>query len=1484
MKKRGSKLRKILLRTLLLLVFFSSAVAVLTRNRFVQTRIAKYVTSYLSKELGAKVSLKSVEIDFLRNYHFEEILILDKHSDTIFFAKTFNANIAHFSLPKHKIDLKDVELNQLAIHIGYYKNEKVFNYQFIEDYFKSTDTVSKSAPWKINIRNISLVNANFTQFDYRPADFKTIPQEYNVNYLDIRNINGKIPYWFINDKGVSKFELENLTARERSGVVIKSLSADCILSSQEITLNKMKLELPNSKIGPRFSMTFSSFAAMDKPFTDVIYSLKLRNSKICLSDISAFAPWLRNRNFVVDVNGDVKGPLSKIQSNYLVAKTEKGTILNLKYQLLGLPDIPKLFNGIDFKQSQVYVEDIVGLMPEITLPKTVLDLGLVQLNGKLDLPMDKLHWDGAIRTEKGNLSGLLDLDYTLIDEPIKYQLDAKIDSVNWNHFLPQAAFLGKANMGIKLKGQGFDEHAVVEYDISTSSYSMNHRKFEQASVAGLLDNGMLDGTMVSKDPSASFEIDYLAENIFKSQHSVVDARIENLDFYKLGFDSVGTSFKGEIHTDLVGSDLNTILGEVLLTNCKINRGSQDFLLASQSIKRKNLQQVDFTGNWIDGSIKGNWKLGKTGLWFEQILHDMAPSRFKLSKEVSTDSVNFDLFLFQTVWLDALVAPGLRLGPVSLRGNYYGNSNKYNVDIGPFSLEYGLFTSEKTKISIYKDKLIGNSAEVKVYTANSKFDNTFYDNIEIFGSVGNDFLSLKTNVHEKENRYSLNLVGQGKIFESTAEFNLDKTDLRIFDNMWMLDKQANIVFKNEKIGISNFYLSDNTHYLEVKGDVSKSNLDTLEIDFSNITPEVLKPFVPKGTFDSLDFKANGDVKICALLSNPKYVGEVGINKIKYNRFQYGSVDVSLRETSKVGYLQVNCLFRQGPLKSLALNGNLQVNSLDETELDIYGELPRKTPIQIIQPFLTGIVGFREGYLRGNFHLFGSTDQPKAEGLLSVEQVKMKVDYLGTEYTTSGNIKVTEKGLFSVRPLKVFDDSKKSFAWMKLAFTYKNFSDFGLDISVDSLKNFKVLQTTEKDNNLFYGNAWADGNCRIYGPLNQINMDINLKPRKNSLLSIQYLSGNENKISGAIIFRNHLGKVQTTSVKKETPNSLGKINMNITATPEAEVQFIIDKKLGDIIKGKGNGQLRMVYDLDKKFYMFGSFAVEQGEYSFSLPGINLLKRISLDRGGTIVWDGDPFNATVDLVGRIEKKISPSTLMITSVGAKASYPATKIISILNLKGNLFSPSIGFDIQAPDLSSGGGTSANEVNSVIQRIRSDKDETMRQAVALLLFGNFIPPSFSNSGVSTTSNFSGSGFAGNSVSMIASSVVNDLFSKYGIPTRIQVNIDDVRNSTGTSNTKLFLNTEWFLSDRLRLDLNYDPTVAVLVSSAALPINFNLEYKTSDENWRIKAFSRSNNLLLQQNGSSTTNGVSGNTLGTGILYRKEFETFKRKKVNSNPIKN
>jgi hypothetical protein len=461
-------------------------------------------------------------------------------------------------------------------------------------------------------------------------------------------------------------------------------------------------------------------------------------------------------------------------------------------------------------------------------------------------------------------------------------------------------------------------------------------------------------------------------------------------------------------------------------------------------------------------------------------------------------------------------------------------------------------------------------------------------------------------------------------------------------------------------------------------------------------------------------------------------------------------------------------------------------------------------------------------------------------------------------------------------------------MKLGVSHDNFSDFALDLYLDSIKNMRVLKTTEQMNDMFYGDAWADGEAHIYGLFSEIDMDIRLKAREKTKVAIQYPDVTENNIVGSVIFKNKLNtqivlKTKGAKSANKEDDAIGQIALDIEANPDAEVSFIIDKQLGDVISGNGDGSLRLIYGRDESLSLYGRYIIDKGDYTFSLPGINLLKKINLKRGGDIRWDGDPFNAVVNLSGSFEKKISPSTLMISTGNTGASYPATRFVSVLNMEGSLFSPSISFDLQAPDLNSTTGASASEVNSVLQRIRANRDETTRQSIALLLFGNFLPPSFAGAAAPSAGTFSSAGFAGNSISTLASNVVNDLFSKYGIPTRIQVNIDDVRNSTGTSNTQLFVNSEWFLSDRLRLDLNYDPTVAVLVNSVAVPLNFNLEYKTSDENWRLKAFSRSNNLILEQNTGTTTNGVSGNTLGAGVLYRREFDTFKRKKDPNNDVK-
>jgi hypothetical protein len=578
-------------------------VAVLTRNKYVQTRIAQSITNYLSNELKAKVSIKAVEIDFLRNFHFEDFLIEDRHGDTVFFASTFNFRIEHFSYRKQKIGIHAIELNKLVIHIGDYAGEKGMNFDFISDYFAAPTPAKKSKPWFFEGSDIKIRNAEFLQFYYKNGPIKNIPNVYNNDYLFIRDIDIDIPRWTMDDIHGNRFKIEKLKAKERSGLEVVELVADCEINGKHILLDHMKLRTPNCIIGPRFEMINKNDSAYKKPFDDVIYALTLKNSKLCMHDFRMFSVWLANRTFCFDVNADFRGPLSNLKAKYFNAVSGNGTNLKLKYGLIGLPNISQLLNTFDFEHSVIAMSDLQEIMPELVLPKTVIGIGLVNLNGQLDVPMGSLSWNGDIKTDMGHMNGLMDLNYTNEKLPLQYMMNVNIDSVNWLHFLPQASFLGKANMGVYLKGSGFDEHASFEYDINTSSYTLNQRKFIKASIDGTLDNGKLSGFFNSEDPSALLSATIEGENIFKNQVSNIQMKVQNLDFEKLGFDSVHTAFKGVIEVASSGNDLNTILGDVTFKNCVFNREDEEFVLPLQVIRRDIPELVSFSGNWIDGNIK-----------------------------------------------------------------------------------------------------------------------------------------------------------------------------------------------------------------------------------------------------------------------------------------------------------------------------------------------------------------------------------------------------------------------------------------------------------------------------------------------------------------------------------------------------------------------------------------------------------------------------------------------------------------------------------------------------------------------------------------------------------------------------------------------------------------------------------------------------------------------------------------------------------------
>lgn len=1483
MKKRRSKLRKFLLRTLLALVFLSSVVAVLTRNRTIQTEIAQYLSKKFTELTGADIHIGSVEVDFLRNFHIEDLVIFDLHKDTLLKFKSLDFRLEDVNFPKKNAQINKVVLKHGFFKMGQYTNEPLFNYEMILE--KLSSDSSSSAPWGILINQIQLISTDYVYFSGDHPEKNNVKGEFNPSYIRANDLTGEISRIEIFKNGKFAFDVNSLKGKERGGFIIDELATQGVFFNKKMELNALKLFSGDTEVEGSFSMDWSAKHAMKDFYKKVIFQLTVASSPIRLSDIGSFAPWLKSHSILLLCDFTIKGPLSDLRSKDFVALTSAGTELNLNYRLTGLPNVSKLVNTVKMSDCVIEMTDAMELFAGETWGGYLGRFGTTYWNADLSIPLDSFVFSGLAQSDIGEYNGNFAIDFSK-EKTLPFRAVGQTTELQLNGFAEDLNSFGGLTAKINVRGNGFDEKAMGDFDLDISTLTYNGREIQNASLMGTLNNGDLNLDMTSADVKSRFELSLTGGNIFGKNKSVNAQLILNkLDLKALGFDTGNLDFSGKYNIALSGTQLDDLTGLISIQDARFHKGNDEYILRNQLIQRPNTEYLGFKGDWADGSISGPLKFTHAPDWITHLTNNLAPERFKKMGTALNDSIYFDLFLPQTSWIDAFLIKGLRLGPLNVKGHYFAKNNICDLKIGPFSLEYGNLYSERVRLSLLKPTTHGMT-KLRVATNYMLVDNTVYDTLGFAFDIMKGGYQVKTLLHEKLNRYSLGVAGTGAIHEDFANLYFQETYLRIQKQFWTLDDKARINFNSNNIEVRDFYIADATHFFQVDGVASKSHADTLRVEFGNITPRVLMPFFPSGTFDSLNFRSNGTVAMSGVFGDLQFLGNLDINKIKYQNFEYGSASVSIEESDIQGKLKVDAAMRTGPMEKTRFYGTVNLRENEAADLDILGSIPANSNLQILKPFLDGVVTVKEGKFGGNLRITGKSNRPKLMGLITTTTAKLGVDYLGTDYYLGGNFKLTDQGLFTMRPMKFFDESKVNFGWLTLALTHENYKNFALDLKVDSIRNVRVLKTTEKMNNLFYGNAWADGNCRIYGLFSEIDMDINLKTRAQTSVSIQYPEVTENIVSNSIKF---VTKIQSNKISNPVPtviesDAIGKISLNIQATDDAEARFVIDKRLGDVIKGNGSGNLRLIYDRDEELYLYGNYVISRGEYAFSLPGVNLLKKINLQKGGSIAWDGDPFNARVDLAGNFEKRLSPSTLMISNAGSGNSYPASRFVSTLYMKGNLFSPQISFDLDAPDIISTGGTSANEVNSVVQRIKADKDETMRQSIALLLFGNFLPPSFSSASAPNTNAFSGTGFAGNSISTIASSVVNDLFSKYGIPTRIQVNIDDVRNATGTSNTQLFVNSEWFLSDRLRLDLNYDPTVAVLVNSVAVPINFNLEYKTSDENWRLKAFSRSNNLLLQQNNSTTTNGVSGNTLGTGVLYRREFDTFQRKKSNKSKESN
>jgi hypothetical protein len=549
------------------------------------------------------------------------------------------------------------------------------------------------------------------------------------------------------------------------------------------------------------------------------------------------------------------------------------------------------------------------------------------------------------------------------------------------------------------------------------------------------------------------------------------------------------------------------------------------------------------------------------------------------------------------------------------------------------------------------------------------------------------------------------------------------------------------------------------------------------------------------------------------------------------------------------------------KKITIDGTVD---LDSKNLDFDAKLTQANLV-IFEPFLSKYISNLGGTLTGNLQLQGDLDRPELIGSTRVEQGKLRINYLNTSYQLDGSL------LFRPTQVSFQDLALRDGNGNRATFTggmnHQGFSSIFFDIN-SQLSNFQVLNTSAKDNELFFGSAYATGTLAIKGSTSNLDVNARVTSQPNTRISIPLTSSKEQFQEDFIQVINVQDTVRIRALAEEVKQlEIENIRMNfiLDITPDAFTEIIIDPRTEESIQGRGRGTLNMNVDTQGNFSLAGNYDIVEGKYNFSLYNV-VKKQFIVQPGGRITWYGDPYTGIMNLKASYEENVSLQPLLnANSTDQENSQMRRRfpVKVLMDLQGELLSPTFkfGFDFSAFPSS---GDVQTTISAFQNRVAADEQEMNRQVFSVIVAQSLSPEG----------QFSGGSTLSSSLGNLLSSQINRFMGQ--LDKNLEVSIDlATLDQNALENFQISV-ARTFLDGRLRVSRDGGFTDNNGTASAASIIgDWQAEYLiTEDGVYRLRIFNRNNfntftSLSLSQNvlsyGASVTQNVSFNSVSE--LFRK-----------------
>lgn len=1442
------------------------------RSAKVQTWLTQKIAAHLTEAIGTKVEVGGVDIDFFSNIIFENIYIEDLHHDTLLYASKLKSDINKIKLDSSFIDIDLIYFSDLLFKLKQYKDEPNLNLQFIIDYFRKDDTTQVS--WNIKCDKLRFDNASFRYDD------ENIAKKLNgidYNHLSANNINLYCSNLEVNGGNIV-FVLDYLELIEHCGFELKRLQFEGEVNPTQIICKKLFLQTPYSHIRDYFSMRYESYNDFNNFIDNVYLGLQLRSSKVALKDISYFVPVMKDLQQNLTISGEIKGKVKNLNGKELLLKINNQSSFEGSIKLSGLPNIQETFIDLNVKQVITSKQGIESIpftphldQKYIQLPQNIAALGNIVFSGRFTGFLNDFVANGDFNTSLGRFTSDINMKIDVNTNKTSYTGGIKTFSFNIGKLTGQDQYFGKVNLDAVIKGKGLRLEDITDTLTGTiHSIDINNYNYKNLNINATIGKKLFNGTLTVNDENLNLDFSGIID--FSGNLPAFDfvSNVKKAKLYKLNVIKADTSaiLATKLNLKFTGNSIDNLQGSIDIYNTfyTVNYKTYQFdsLKLTSVIKPDNEKDLKITSDLLDVKVKGYFNADRLLISLQQVLKNYIPKTINLfaaaeADETTTPVSSKQIFDFDIVIHDIKAIHKIfdtELHPAN-KTTIYGfiNSNTNQMFVSANSEKIFFMDDTLSNFNIVINS-VDDSLAIKSSCSRFINKNITIENLQLSSTVFNDslILNLKTGNLSSMCKTDIN-VFTTHTSDSALIVKFLHSQFYLSDSLWELNRINSILIKNKEIDIKNLALVHNTQEMLVNGVISDDQNKKLEINLNNFNLDVLNQIFSDIKNNHVDGIAFVNLSLSDLYNNPQINANFLIENLVYNSDTIGNTALNVNwdeQTNKVDLFGniVNKDFQKLKLQGYYLPDK-QTDNLNITIL-----LP-KTELAQFKNVLTDYVSDLEGIVSANIQVKGDIKNPSLAGLIKMENAGFTVDYLNTHYKFSDVITITKDKI-------VFDniditDVKNNNASISGYIDYGNFSQFNLNLVMNT-KKFQYLNTTEAQNDLYYGTAYATGNVRFTGPISNLTIDIASKTEPNTEIYIPLYKSSELSSDNYITFVNKT----KNEIKKEYVVDLSglQLNFELEVTPDAQVQLIFDPQIGDIIKGRGISNLKMEINTLGYFNMFGTYIIDEGDYLFTYKNV-INKRFKIQKGGTIQWTGDPYEAKINLNAIYKLRASLINLM-QNFAVEGLLPPEEIEvykkrvpveCYLTMTGSLFSPNVDFEINTteniPDLA----------QIQLQALKNNEQEMNKQIFSLLALNQFTPP---EEVVQTGS------AVGTSARELLSNQISNWVSKYRDDLDIGINYqskDSVYNDLTRQELQVAL-TKRFYNDRI--SINIDGNFELGENSSGTTNkptgDFTLEWKpTKDGKIRLKTFHKTYNDLLGYNYSSKA--------GIGIFYKEEFDNFK-----------